>query len=271
MHLHCRHLSQIVFLVVILFGAAGPRCRCYAQDVPPADASPTTAKTAAPVASAGEKVPSEDSVIKDLHSLGLINGYTNIFRSASPVRDLVDSSGAVAQNAKDEARARLQHLHDLGIRTIISFETPDEPESQDGTTDQSKAKRIQACVKLEKNAAAEVGIDYVSDPISNSGKNSLEDMSDDAVYKLLNSVSGEIFQHAKLGGVLFHCSAGHDRTGIVAAYMRMKYQHWPVDQAIDEMRRNGHNWPKFSHDGGACSWHEEHLRAIDKLLSDQTH
>jgi protein-tyrosine phosphatase family protein len=68
--------------------------------------------------------------------------------------------------------------------------------------------------------------------------------------------------------VLFHCSAGHDRTGIVAAYMRLKYQHWPVDQAIDEMRRYGHNWPKFSHDGGTSSWHEEHLRAIDKLLSN---
>src|SRR5262245_40869334 len=36
----------------------------------------------------GEKVPSEDDVIKGLHSLGLINGRTNIFRCASPVKDL---------------------------------------------------------------------------------------------------------------------------------------------------------------------------------------
>ena len=47
----------------------------------------------------------------------------------------------------------------------------------------------------------------------------------------------------------------------------MKYQHWPVDQAIDEMRRLGHNWPKFSHNNGDSSWHEDHVRGIDKLLT----
>lgn len=55
-----------------------------AEDLPrgPAAFSPLTANV-------GEKVPSEDPVIKDLHSLGLIEGRTNIFRSASPVRDFV--------------------------------------------------------------------------------------------------------------------------------------------------------------------------------------
>src|SRR5262245_5336409 len=41
----------------------------------------------------GERVPSEDGIVKNLHSLGLIEGRTNIFRSASPVRDLVNESG----------------------------------------------------------------------------------------------------------------------------------------------------------------------------------
>jgi protein-tyrosine phosphatase len=72
---------------------------------------------------------------------------------------------------------------------------------------------------------------------------------------------------AESGGVLFHYSAGHDRTGIVAAYIRMKYQHWPVDEAIAEMRRYGHNWPKYSSDGDQSSWHEAHLRAISEDLA----
>jgi len=39
-------------------------------------------------------------------------------------------------------------------------------------------------------------------------------------------------------------------------------QHWSVDAAINEMRRLGHNWPKYSHNGGISSWHEDHLRAM---------
>jgi len=85
-------------------------------------------------------------------------------------------------------------------------------------------------------------------------------MSDADVCKLLDPISQEILNRAKDGGVLFHCSAGHDRSGIMAAYLRLKYQHWPVDQAIDEMRRFGHNWPKLSANGGVSSWHEEYLR-----------
>ena len=211
----------------------------------------------------GEKVPSEDVIIKDLHSLGLIEGHANIFRSASPVRDLVDDSGELSPDASSDAKKRMQHLYDLGIRTVISFENPNQTESngEDG-----KAKATKSKIALEKAAAEQAGLKFVSHPITNSGKNSLEDMSDADVCKLLDPISQEILDRAGEGGVLFHCSAGHDRTGIMAAYMRLKYQHWPVDQAIDEMRRFGHNWPKFSANGGSSSWHEEHLKTIDKQL-----
>ena len=225
------------------------------------DGSPSGVLAPAPQ-KVGEKVPSEDDIIKDLHSLGLIEGHTNIFRSASPVRDLLNESGKSDPDALAEAKKRMQHLHDLGIRTIISFENPDAAD----TGDDGKATARKSRVALEKAAATEVGLKYLSHPIANSGKNSLEDMTDANVCQLLDPISQEILNRAKDGGVLFHCSAGHDRSGIMAAYMRMKYQHWPVEQAIDEMRRYGHNWPKFSPNGGESSWHEEHLKAIEKML-----
>jgi protein-tyrosine phosphatase len=119
---------------------------------------------------------------------------------------------------------------------------------------------------MEKEAAAAVGIRYVAFPMSNSGKNSLEDMTDAAVGEWLQSVSAEIFADANQGGVAFHCSAGHDRSGIVSAWLRIKYENWPVDEAIAEMRRLGHNWVKYSHNGGVSSWHEDHLRDLAKQL-----
>jgi hypothetical protein len=108
---------------------------------------------------------------------------------------------------------------------------------------------------------------FINDPIANSGPHSLEDMSDTQVMALLDAESAKILDTARTAGVMFHCSAGHDRTGIVAAYIRIKYEHWPVDQAIDEMRSLGHNWVKYSANGGISSWHEDHLQAIAKMLA----
>jgi protein tyrosine phosphatase (PTP) superfamily phosphohydrolase (DUF442 family) len=216
----------------------------------------------APSQAVGEQIPSEDPVIKDLHSLGLINGHVNIFRSACPVGDLAKKIAATQPSAADlaEARQRMQRLYDLGIRTVISFQNP-------AANDEEHPKETVVAVAMEKQAAAEVGLDYIAMPISNNGKHSLQDMSDQAVLDWLTTASATIFTAANKGGVDFHCTAGHDRTGIVAAYMRIKFEHWPVEEAIAEMRRLGHNWVKFSSDGGVSSWHEEHLRAIAKMLN----
>jgi protein-tyrosine phosphatase len=209
-----------------------------------------------------EQIPSEDSVINDFHSLGLINGHVNIFRSACPVRDLAKGITTTQPSAAEsaEARQRMQRLYDLGIRTVISFQNP-------AAKDEEHPNEVVLAVAMEKEAAAEVGLNYIAMPISNNGKDSLQDMSDQAVLDWLSTASATIFSAADKGGVDFHCTAGHDRTGIVAAYMRIKFEHWPVEQAIAEMRRLGHNWVKFSSDGGVSSWHEDHLRAIAKMLN----
>jgi hypothetical protein len=215
----------------------------------------------------GELVPSEDPVLKDFHSLGLIQGDLDIFRCACPVRDLGKKMATTQPTAHQlaEAVARMQRLYDLGIRTDISFLNPDAPPG-----DEDRGKSLKNTVALEEAAAKQVGLAYVAFPISNAGPGSLEDMSDQAVLTWLESVSAEIFTRAKTGGVVFHCSAGHDRTGLVAAYLRIKYEHWPVDQAVDEMRRFGHNWVKYSANNGLSSWHEDHLRAIAQILAAQS-
>ncbi len=248
-----RNRFRLELVVVPLFAAG----LCTAQVVPPpTPAFPIRITPKAP--GVGEKVPSEDPVLWCLHSMGLVNGYHNIFRSASPIRDLQKAITPVDEaTAFTIAKARVKRLRDLGVRTIISFEDPDSAEPDD-----NKAFWI----ALERKAAAENGIRFVSRPMANDGPNSLETMSDAEVVKLLDSVSAMIFKHAGDGGVLFHCSAGHDRAGIVAAYIRLKYQAWPVEQAIEEMRRYGHNWPKYSKNGGVSSWHEDRLRVISATI-----
>jgi hypothetical protein len=257
-----------VFALVVACGFALFTGAARPLPSPATPSSPATVPATKPATNGvGEKVPSEDSLIKDLHSLGLVQGRTNIFRSASPVRDLVKGNSIPTDKTalQAAAKARLQHLYDLGIRTIVSFENPDTERPDPESSADSAARAL--WISLEKQAAKEVGINFVSRPIDNTGKDSLETMSDRDVARLADSVSAEVLQLSTSGGVLFHCAAGHDRAGIVAAYIRLKYQQWPVDQAIEEMRRLGHNWVKYSNNGGVSSWHEDHLRAIAALLT----
>jgi protein tyrosine/serine phosphatase len=161
------------------------------------------------------------------------------------------------------ARMRMQHLYDLGVRTVISFQHQVPPQKNETNVEH-------IAVALEQVAAKEVGLTYVAYPLSNRGTNSFEDMTDEAVVKLLDPISEEIMKLSQDGGVAFHCKAGKDRAGIVAGYLRLKYQHWTADEAIAEMRRYGHGWTKFTKDGATNSWHENHLRAIAKILNPPT-
>jgi len=222
----------------------------------PAD-QPTTFPSEARV---GEKVPSDDPLLPNFHSLGLVDGSTDIFRCASPVRDVVKyfPTTQPTEHQINMVLPRMQRMHDLGIRTIISFEDPDSAEDA--------SKHLKERVAIEKAAAAAAGINFVAHPIANAGPHSLQDMTDEQVLQWVDPIAAEILADAKTGGIMFHCSAGHDRTGLVTAYIRIKYQHWPVEEAIAEMRRYGHNWVKYSANGGISSWHEDHLRAIARML-----
>ncbi|MGA2502344.1 MAG: tyrosine-protein phosphatase [Tepidisphaeraceae bacterium] len=258
-----RHLFTICCIALTGGLAFVPARAVDAQNVRLAAAS---TRPASPVV--GEQVPSEDPSIKDFHSLGVVNGQLRLFRSASLSRDLFREAQANEAAARLEVRARMERLVKLGVRTIVSLEAPDPATAKKSDTPAEREARIRWC-NTEKAEAAAAGIKYISHPIANAGAESLEDLSDAQVVNILDSTLEVIFKAADDGGVVFHCSAGHDRTGITAAYIRLKIQKWPVDQAIAEMRRLGHNWPKFSKNDGQTSWHEDHLRAIDRLLREQ--
>ena len=90
-------------------------------------------------AAVGEKTPSEDAVLRDFHSLGVVDGRRNIFRCASPLHDLEKLASATRPDDVHFALARMQRIYGMGIRTIICLEDPDRPEGDDGQTDSTKA------------------------------------------------------------------------------------------------------------------------------------
>ena len=145
----------------------------------------------------------------------------------------------------------MEHLKTLGIKTIVSLE------DENGKDQESKEVKRKLSVELERNAAKNAGIVFLSHPMQNAN---FRTMSDKDILAWLEDVKKDILAASRQGGVLFHCAAGHDRSGLAAAYLRITMQHWTAEQAIKEMRDLGHNWPKYSSNGGKSSWHEEFLR-----------
>ena len=238
-------MKKALFPLVVFLLCAPP---LFAGELPGAAAS-------APAAQAGEKpgdkIPSEDSTLKNFHQVGIGLYGGKLFRGASPVRELAKSSAAPLEDPQimEAAGQIMAHVKALGINTIISLEDP---------ADTEKNGKKSFSFALEKAAARPAGITLLSHPMNNAD---FRDMSPEAILAWLKGVEKDINASVKKGGVLFHCAAGHDRTGLVAAYLRITISKWPVERAIAEMRDLGHNWPRYSSNGGKSSWHEEFLKS----------
>jgi len=252
---------RFVFLTASLLSALiySPASLTAGATVAPED-SPTTLA----LKSVKPSFSSDDPLIANYHSLGEINHCTNIFRCANPVGAIADRLKDAEPTAADreQAKAQMQHLYDLGVRTVVSLQRQEPPTS-------ALKNPEYTAVTLEKAAAREVGITYVAYSMANRGKDalSLQYMPEDKVFTLIETIGNDIVKRAETGGVAFHCKSGKDRTGLVAAYLRVKYQHWTVDQAILEMRQNGHVWKSFLKPDSSYSWHENHLRSIANRLT----
>ena len=189
----------------------------------------------------GEKIASEDARLPNFHAVDLGSTGIKLYRSASPVRALVKGRTVAPDDpeAVKQAGQLLNYIKARGITTIVSLEDP---------IDDEKAGQKSVSVELERNAAKSAGIAFHSHPMRNAR---FKDMAP----RPSSTGSGMSKRTSTLrpatGGVLFHCAAGHDRTGLVAAYLRITVDHWPVDRAIAEMRALGHNWVKYSSNGGA--------------------
>lgn len=96
-------------------------------------------------------------------------------------------------------------LHELGIRTVVNL----RPESDH-----------------ERSWVERLGMKYLYMPLP-----PLDAPTDAQTYAFLEAVSDPALQP-----VFFHCYHGVDRTGTMAACLRIARDGWSVEQAIEEMR-----------------------------------
>ena len=156
----------------------------------------------------------------------LILGNTRQFSSAeeltknkkevSFVREIfnfhVVAPGIMRSSQPSEAGLKL--LKDYcGIKTILNLRD-----------DQEK-------VEWERQIAEKLGIDFINIPMNGGQKQGAE-----KIEQCLNIMRDKARQP-----VLVHCWGGKDRTGMICAAYRMKYENWSLADALFEMLTYGYS------------------------------
>lgn len=145
--------------------------------------------------------------------------YRSSYSQAKRVR--IVTPGRFYRSGQMQADALRQFIHDHGIRTVINLqnETPD-PNVGNG--------------QMESQVCAEMGARYVFLP---------PDLIDR--YRIPKERPATIDQYLQILDdpnaypVLLHCKAGLHRTGVLTALYRMEYEGWTLQEAHDELLRNG--------------------------------
>jgi protein tyrosine/serine phosphatase len=113
-------------------------------------------------------------------------------------------------------RVGLQHLHKLGIRTIINLRATNDTWLAEG--DEVRAQ----------------GMNYINVPKSGFGRPKMETVL--TVLSVIEKSPSPVF---------VHCQYGCDRTGTIIACFRVKHEGWKSSKALNEARIYGMYWWKF--------------------------
>lgn len=116
-----------------------------------------------------------------------------------------------ADNMVGLTKADLETLYQAGVRTVIDLRTPGERERQPGSFENWRDIRVVPCSLLGESLDSFTGF------MRSLGENYSEMIVRDRDhYRDLFEI---ILSENQRGGILFHCTAGKDRTGVTAALL----------------------------------------------------
>ena len=116
-----------------------------------------------------------------------------------------------ADNMVGLTEADLETLYQAGVRTVIDLRTPGERERQPGSFENWRDVRVVPCSLLGESLDSFTGF------MRSLGENYSEMIVRDRDhYRDLFEI---ILSENQRGGILFHCTAGKDRTGVTAALL----------------------------------------------------
>ena len=152
-----------------------------------------------------------------------------------PINFHVVTKSAIYRGARPQSQESINYLRDIGVKTVIDLQGGDldnfilgliVPFFENGEKPEEIAQERQT---ITSNRMA-----FFNFPL-----NSLGNVSNDEATRIDRVL--KMMDDPKFQPVYVHCAHGADRTGLVIALYRVKYQHWTRARAYAEMIDNGHN------------------------------
>jgi hypothetical protein len=130
----------------------------------------------------------------------------------------------------------LRSLLKLGIKTVIDLQGGDltgDP-VRDPVVLKTEPGEAQKAIRAEIGALQAAGINAVNIPLDSLDPVTAAEAA--SIERVLNMLAASTPQSA----IYVHCHDGKDRTGLVIALYRMRYDGWSEGQASAEMTEMGH-------------------------------
>lgn len=143
-------------------------------------------------------------------------------------------NGGLFRGARLTSVEAVQYLKSIGVKNVINLQGGDLNSRFGKIIPWAEPGERPEVIAAEKDAATSLGMGYLHAPL-----NSLEPITaeeDKAIDEVLE------FMHDKNNQPVFiHCEHGADRTGLLVALYRVKYEKMDVEKARKEWIANGHN------------------------------
>lgn len=143
-------------------------------------------------------------------------------------------NNGIYRGARLTSNEAVQYLKSIGIKNIINLQGGDLNSGLGKIIPWAEPGERPEVIEAEKQASLALGMGYL-----HSALNSL-----DPVTKDENKAIDEVleFMHDQNNQPVFiHCEHGADRTGLLVALYRVKYEGMNVETARREWIKNGHN------------------------------
>lgn len=138
------------------------------------------------------------------------------------------------RGARLQSAEGYQYLKSLGIKTIINLQGGDLHSKLGKIIGKIEPGERPEIIEKEKETAFNIGMNFINTPL-----NSLQEVTheeDVAIDETLDFMNDPTYQP-----VYIHCEHGADRTGLLVALYRVKYEGMSVQDAHKEWIKNGHN------------------------------
>lgn len=143
-------------------------------------------------------------------------------------------NGGIYRGARLTSTDAVQYLKSIGVKNIINLQGGDLNSSLGKIIPWAEPGERPEVIAAEKEASLAAGMGYFHSPL-----NSLDPITNEEDKAIDETLE---FMHDKNNQPVFiHCEHGADRTGLLVALYRVKYEGANVEAARKEWIKNGHN------------------------------